>query len=441
VHTTMNVAVIGTGYVGLVAATCLAHFGYTVTAIDQDLAKITALRQGHVPIYEPGLEQLLAHNARRLRFTTDMGEIGRVQLVIVAVGTPMTPTGAADLTYLKQAIHQAIPFLAPHAVIMIKSTIPIGTCRSLAAAVQQQHATAQIIFNPEFLREGSAIDDFLHPDRIVLGGHNESALQRASTLYQSLVAQGVPCLLTDWETAETIKYAANSFLATKITFINQLADLCRKTGARIKDVAHGMGLDKRIGELFLNPGPGYGGSCFPKDTQALYHTAHTLGVNLDLISTVIAANKQRPYNLINELAASIGDLKHKTIAVLGLAFKANTDDTRESPSLALIQALCDQGAHVRAYDPAVSSLDAFPQVAHCASSIEALTGAHGAVIATEWLQFRDLPWANIYHVMQPEPWIADFRNLLSPLTLENLGFYYIGLGQPTQSRIAHQAVA
>src|SRR5215467_9355836 len=404
----MRVAMIGTGYVGLVSGACFADFGHHVTCVDMDAGKIAALQRNEIPIYEPGLDRLVETNARqaRLDFTTDLKRsVIEADAVFIAVGTPSRRgDGHADLSYVHAAAREIAGALSGFTVVVTKSTVPVGTSDDVERIIQEARPDAEfaVVSNPEFLREGAAIQDFKHPDRIVVGTDDPRARTALAELYRPLYLNAAPILYTGRRTAELIKYAANAFLATKITFINEIADLCEHVGADVQEVARGMGLDNRIGSKFLHAGPGFGGSCFPKDTTALIKTAHDHGVPLRLVEAVAAVNDQRKRAMARKVVLALGgSVRGKTIAVLGLTFKPNTDDTRDSPAIPLITALQDLGAIVRGYDPAgmEQAKPHLPDVHYCQSAYSAAEGAEALVIATEWEQFRALDLSRLKDVM------------------------------------------
>jgi len=433
----MRIAVIGTGYVGLVSGACFSEFGVEVTCVDKDAAKIARLLRGEMPIYEPGLEQVVATNvaAGRLRFTTDLGAaVAGADAVFIAVGTPSRRgDGHADLTYVFEAAGEIAEALTGYAVLVTKSTVPVGTGRKVADIVRRKRPDAQfdIASNPEFLREGSAIQDFMRPDRVVIGAESERAQTAMRELYRPLFLLETPILFTALETAELIKYAANSFLATKIAFINEIADLCEKVGADVQDVAKGIGLDGRIGRKFLHAGPGFGGSCFPKDCLAMVRTAQEAGAPTTIVETVIAQNDRRKDLMAERIVRACGgSVAGKTIAVLGLTFKPNTDDMRDSPSLAIVPALLAAGATVRAFDPegmteARRMLDG---TIFCAGAYEAMEGAHALVIITEWNEFRALDLGRVKTLLKT-PTVVDLRNIYKPHDMAEAGFYYFSIGR------------
>jgi UDPglucose 6-dehydrogenase len=432
----MRVVMIGTGYVGLVSGACFADFGHNVICVDKDVEKIAALNSGHIPIYEPGLAELVASNARagRLAFATDLAAVRDAETVFIAVGTPSRRgDGYADLSYVYAATREVAPLLSPSAVVITKSTVPVGTGDEVERILRELRPDARfpVVSNPEFLREGSAIQDFKHPDRIVVGTDDLRAQDVLAELYRPLYLNAAPILYTGRRTAELIKYAANSFLATKITFINEIADLCEKVGANVQEVARGIGLDNRIGSKFLHPGPGYGGSCLPKDTLALIKTAQDHDAPLRIIETAIAVNEQRKRAMARKVASTLGGaIRGKTIALLGLTFKPNTDDMRDAPSIALITGLQDLGAEIRAYDPSgvAQAKAVLAEVTYCDGPYSAATGAHALVIVTEWEQFRALDLARLKSVMA-NPVIIDLKNVYQPEDVTKAGFAYESVGR------------
>jgi UDPglucose 6-dehydrogenase len=432
----MRVSMMGAGYVGLVSGACFADFGHQVTCIDKDAAKIAALKRGEIPIFEPGLAELVESNMRqgRLEFAGKASRIGEAEVVFIAVGTPSRRgDGHADLSFVYQAVREIAPLLAGTAVVITKSTVPVGTGDEIENILREQRPEAdiQVVSNPEFLREGAAIRDFKHPDRIVVGTEDERARGVLAEIYRPLYLNAPPIIYVSRRTAELIKYASNAFLATKITFINEIADLCEQVDADVQEVARGMGLDNRIGGKFLHPGPGFGGSCFPKDTSALIKTAHDHGVSLRLVETVSAVNEQRKRAMARKVVVALGgSVRGKTIAVLGLTFKPNTDDTRDSPAIPLITALHDLGATVRGYDPAgmEQAKPLLPDVHYCQSAYTAAEGADALVIATEWEQFRALDLARLKAVMA-QPVIVDLRNIYRSDEMRRAAFRYVPIGR------------
>ncbi len=434
----MRITMVGAGYVGLVSGACFSEFGIDVTCVDTDAEKIARLQDGEIPIFEPGLEQLVAGNteAGRLRFSTDLGAaIPEADAVFIAVGTPSRRgDGHADLSFVFGAAEEIAAALDGYTVIVTKSTVPVGTGREVGDVIRRARPDANfdVVSNPEFLREGSAIGDFMRPDRIVIGTDSERARQVMRRLYRPLYLIETPILFTSLETAELTKYAANSFLATKVTFINEIADLCEKVGANVHDVARGIGLDGRIGPKFLHPGPGYGGSCFPKDTLALVRTAETAGAPLKIVETVVAINDRRKKAMAGRIIEACGDgVEGKTIAVLGLTFKPNTDDMRDAPSLEIVPALQAAGATVRVYDPegmdeARNLLDG---VVWCESAYQTMEDAIAVVIITEWNEFRLLDLERARGLMAT-PVMVDLRNIYKPDEMAAAGFRYISIGRP-----------
>ncbi|MBM3530917.1 MAG: UDP-glucose/GDP-mannose dehydrogenase family protein [Alphaproteobacteria bacterium] len=434
----MRVAMIGTGYVGLVSGACFADFGHHVVCVDKDAGKIAALKRGEMPIYEPGLDDLVAVNvqAERLSFATDLkAPVAEADAVFIAVGTPSRRgDGHADLSYVHAAAREIAAALDGYTLVITKSTVPVGTGDEVERIIREARPDAEfaVVSNPEFLREGAAIRDFKHPDRIVVGTDDPRARQQMAELYRPLYLNQAPILNTGRRTAELIKYAANAFLATKITFINEIADLCERVGADVQEVARGIGLDNRIGGKFLHAGPGYGGSCFPKDTLALIKTGQDHEAPLRIVETVAAVNETRKRAMARKVLAALGgNLRGKTVAVLGLTFKPNTDDMRDAPSIPLITALHDQGATVRAYDPVgVEQAKAvLPDVTFCAGPYECADGADALVIVTEWEQFRALDLERLKRSMRA-PVVVDLRNIYRPDEMERLGFVYESVGRP-----------
>jgi UDPglucose 6-dehydrogenase len=433
----MRIAMIGTGYVGLVSGACFADFGHHVTCVDKDVQKIEALRKGLIPIYEPDLDRLVEDNVRsgRLDFTTELkGPVAAADAVFIAVGTPSRRgDGHADLTYVYAAAREIAAALDGFTVVVTKSTVPVGTGDEVERIIREARPDADVavVSNPEFLREGAAIQDFKHPDRIVVGVTDERARQVMTSVYRPLYLNQAPILFTGRRTAELIKYAANAFLATKITFINEVADLCEKVGADVQEVARGIGLDNRIGSKFLHAGPGFGGSCFPKDTLALIKTGQDFAAPLRIVETVAAVNDQRKRAMARKVSGALGgNLRGKLVAVLGLTFKPNTDDLREAPSIPLITALQDMGAKVRAYDPVgmTHAQPEFPGVAFADGPYACAEGADALVIVTEWEQFRALDLDRIKSVMK-QPVLIDLRNVYRPAEMAQLGFVYDSIGR------------
>jgi len=433
----MRVAMIGTGYVGLVSGACFADFGHDVTCVDKDTAKIAALSRGEVPIYEPGLNDLVAANSRagRLKFTNDLAAaVKAAAAVFIAVGTPSRRgDGHADLSFVHDAAREIARALGGFTVVITKSTVPVGTGDEVERIIRETRPDAEfaVVSNPEFLREGAAIQDFKHPDRIVVGTEDAHAREVMGELYRPLYLNRSPILFTDRRTAELIKYAANAFLATKITFINEIADLAEKVGADVQEIARGIGLDNRIGSKFLHAGPGFGGSCFPKDTVALLKTGLDHEAPLRIVEAVVAVNDARKRAMARKVAHALGgDLRGKTVAVLGLTFKPNTDDMRESPSIPLITALQDMGGKVRAYDPTgmEQAKPLMSNVAFCKDAYDCAEGASALVIVTEWEQFRALDFARLKKIME-RPVLVDLRNIYRPAEVARHGFAYEGVGR------------
>jgi UDPglucose 6-dehydrogenase len=432
----MHIAVIGTGYVGLVTGACFAEFGVDVTCVDIDSEKIARLSAGEMPIYEPGLEQLVIKNMQsgRLRFTTDIKQAVEQALVIfLAVGTPPKSDGSSDLSFVEAAARSIADHMNGYKVIVTKSTVPIGTGEYLRKFIrehQKSRLNFGIVSNPEFLREGAAINDFMRPDRVVLGSRDDEAIAIMRDLYRPLYLIEAPFVLTSLEAAELTKYAANAFLATKISFINEIANLCESIGCDVHDVARAIGMDRRIGSKFLHPGPGFGGSCFPKDTQALASVAREFGRDSMIVNAVIEVNRRQRQAMVPKIEKLVGDLKGKTIAILGLAFKPETNDMREAPAIDIIIGLMERGATVQAYDPVAMSeaADVLPKVNYAADEYEAVTDADALVFVTEWNQFRALDMRRIRDLMR-SPRIADLRNIYEPADMRELGFEYIGVGR------------
>ncbi len=431
----MKILVFGTGYVGLVTGACFAEFGFQVTCIDTNAQKIEALKQEIIPIYEPGLETLVSHNLNkgRLTFTTDKEDlIQDADIIFIAVGTPSRPEdGQADLTWVYEVAKEIALDLQGYTVIVTKSTVPVGTGREIKKMMQSLNPKAQfdVISNPEFLREGSAIEDFMKPDRVVLGCESDRAKEVMIKLYHPLKA---PLIFTGLDTAELTKYASNAFLATKIAFINQMADLCEKCGADVQEVAIGMGLDKRIGNLFLNAGPGYGGSCFPKDTLALLHTAQNYGDDLSIVNAVVESNNLRKQTMAQKIISACGkDLQEQTLCILGVTFKPETDDMRDAPSLDIVPALLEKGIHLNVFDPQgfKEGQSLLPGVNWFEDPYEAMKGAEAVVILTEWNEFRALDFKKMKEILK-KPLLIDLRNIYQPLHVKSEGFDYISVGRP-----------
>ncbi len=432
----MHIAVIGSGYVGLVTGACFAEFGVDVTCVDVDEKKIARLSDGQIPIYEPGLEQLVAKNtqAGRLSFTTDIKTAVEQALVIfLAVGTPPKEDGSADLAYIETAARSIAEHMNGYKVIVTKSTVPVGTGEHLRALIREHQKKPNnfgVVSNPEFLREGAAIDDFMRPDRVVIGSRDEEAIAIMRDLYRPLYLIETPFVITSLEAAEVIKYAANAFLATKISFINEIANLCDRIGCDVHDVARGIGMDRRIGTKFLHPGPGFGGSCFPKDTRALAAVARQFKSDSLIVDSVIEVNKRQREMMVPKIEKLVGSLSGKAVAVLGLSFKPETDDMREAPSIDIIHALVERGASVRAYDPVAvqEAMKVLPEITYAEDEYDAVSGTDVLVFMTEWNQFRALDMERIRGLMR-SPNIADLRNIYEPEAMRELGFDYVGVGR------------
>ena len=434
----MRIAMIGAGYVGLVSGACFSDFGHHVICVDNDADKIARLNRSEIPIHEPGLAALVASNIQqgRLRFVSDMkSAIETAEVVFIAVGTPSRRgDGHADLSYVYAATREIAAFLPAGAVIVTKSTVPVGTGDEVERIIREEKPDAvfAVVSNPEFLREGAAIRDFKHPDRIVIGTIDPVARNVMAEVYRPLHLNASPILYTDRRTAELTKYAANAFLATKVAFINEIADLAEKVGANVQEVARGIGLDNRIGLKFLHAGPGYGGSCFPKDTLALIKTGQDNEAPLRIVETVVAVNDQRKRAMARKVAGAFGgNIRGKSIAILGVTFKPDTDDMRDAPSIPLITALQDMGAEVRVFDPVgmEQARKVFSNVTFCDNAYECATGAHALVIVTEWSQFRALDLKELASIMAC-PVIVDLRNIYSPDEIQRNGFLYCGVGRP-----------
>ena len=431
----MKIAMIGTGYVGLVSGACLSEFGHDVVCIDKDAAKVAALRAGTIPIFEPGLDEVVAANekAGRLSFATDMASaVSGAEAVFIAVGTPSRRgDGHADLSYVFAAAEELAAHLQGYTVVVTKSTVPVGTSRKVKDIIARVRpdVSFDVASNPEFLREGSAIEDFRRPDRIVVGCDTDRARDVIREIYRPLYLHETPILFTSPESSELIKYAANAFLATKITFINEMAELCEKVGADVQDVARGIGLDGRIGSKFLHAGPGFGGSCFPKDTLALLRTAQEAGAPTRVVEAVVTVNEARKTRMAEKIEQAFGGVAGKTIAVLGLTFKPNTDDMRDAPSLVIVPHLQAKGAAIRAYDPeGAAEARKLLNIALCANAYEALDSADGVVILTEWNEFRALDIARMKSLLK-RALMVDLRNIYRPAQMAAAGFTYVSVGR------------
>jgi len=433
----MRIAMIGTGYVGLVSGACLSEFGHSVVCVDKEADKVAALKAGTIPIYEPRLDEVVATNSKagRLTFETDIAKAVRgADAVFIAVGTPSRRgDGHADLTYVHAAAEEIARALTGYAVIVTKSTVPVGTSREVEKIIRKLRPDLEfdMASNPEFLREGSAIDDFRRPDRVVVGCDTERAREIMREVYRPLYLHETPILFTSRESSELIKYAANAFLATKITFINEMADICEKVGADVQDVSRGIGLDGRIGGKFLHAGPGFGGSCFPKDTLALRKTAQDLGTPTRIVEAVVSVNDSRKLAMAEKIERAFGGVNGKTIAVLGLTFKPNTDDMRDAPSLVIVPFLQRKGATIRAFDPeGVKEARKLMNVELCRDAYEALDGSDGVVILTEWNEFRALDMARMKALLKT-PLMIDLRNIYRPNQMAQAGFTYVSVGRAT----------
>jgi UDPglucose 6-dehydrogenase len=439
----MRIVMVGTGYVGLVSGACFADFGHQVICVDKNETTIARLRAGEVPIFEPDLDRLVESNVKagRLSFTTDLaGPVAAADAVFIAVGTPSRRgDGHADLSYVHAAAREIAAAVSGFTVVITKSTVPIGTGDEVERIIRDCNPDADVVVasNPEFLREGAAIRDFKHPDRIVVGTDDQRARDAIAEIYRPLYLNRSPIMYTDRRTAELIKYAANAFLATKVTFINEIADLAERTGADVQAVARGIGLDNRIGSKFLHAGPGFGGSCFPKDTRALVKTAQDHDVSLRIVEAAITVNDARKRAMARKVASALGgSLRGRTVAVLGLAFKPNTDDMREAPSIPLITALIDQGARVRAYDPESmqQARSELPDIHYCENEYDCAAGADALVIVTEWEQFRALDLPRLKAQMA-QPVVIDLRNIYRPEDMTKLGFIYESIGRPAKGSL------
>lgn len=435
----MRVVMIGTGYVGLVSGTCFSEFGVDVICVDKEQGKINDLNAENLTIFEPGLEDLFTKNVRagRLRFSTDVkNSVSGADAVFICVGTPTDPvSGQADLSNVYSAAREIAQAIDSYCVIVTKSTVPVGTGQKVEELIKSTSPDADfdVVSNPEFLREGSAINDFMRPDRIVIGSNSERAKEVMRNLYRPLFLIETPILFTQLQTSELIKYAANTFLAMKITFINEIADLCEKVGADVQDVAKGIGLDGRIGSKFLHAGPGYGGSCFPKDTLALVNTAQDAGSPLKIIETVVKVNNKRKISMADRIVSACGgSLEDKTIAVLGVTFKPNTNDMREAPSLDILPVLQKLGATIRAYDPEGmnEAKELLEDIIWCENSYETMQGSDALVIITEWNAFRGLDFERVKSLLR-KPILVDLRNIYNPVDMINIGVDYHCLGRPS----------
>ena len=433
----MHISVLGTGYVGLVTGACFAEFGLNVTCMDVDASRIQQLERGDVPFYEPGLAALVTKGlqAGRITFTTDLNQAVDTALVIfIAVGTPSNLDGSADLSYVDEVARSIGSRMTGYKVVATKSTVPVGTAtrvRDIIKAHQPKPINFDVASNPEFLREGSAIEDFMRPDRVVIGVESDHAAAILKDLYRPLYLIETPFVVTNVQTAEVIKYASNVFLATKISFINEIANLCELVDANVQTVAKAMGLDKRIGAKFLHAGPGYGGSCFGKDTAALVHIGETAGYAMKLAATTQRVNEQQRARMVDKIRDVLNGVQGKTLALLGLSFKPNTDDLRDSPALMIAEHLIKEGCTIRAYDPEglAGALDALPGLIGCQDAYDTMTGADAVVLATEWNQFRNLDLAQVKSLLRV-PVFIDLRNVYDPERVAECGFYYVSVGRP-----------
>jgi len=432
----MHIAVIGTGYVGLVTGACFAEFGVEVTCVDVDQSKIERLKNGVIPIYEPGLDTIVEKNAAagRLHFTTEIADaVKSAAVVFLAVGTPPKADGSPDMSYYQQAAKDVAESIDDYKVLVTKSTVPVGTgkwLREFVSANLKTETNFGVASNPEFLREGAAIQDFMRPDRVVIGSNEPEAIEVMKELYRPLYLIETPIVITSLEAAELTKYAANAFLATKITFINEIANLCDAIGCDVHDVARGMGMDNRIGRKFLHPGPGYGGSCFPKDTRALTTVADQFGVETRIVDAVIDANERQREAMIPKIEKLVGDLSGKRIGMLGLSFKPETDDMRESPAIDIVNSLVAKGSTVKAFDPVAmeEAKHCLPNIEYAEDEYDAIRDADVLVIVTEWNQFRALDMDKVKSLLK-SPKIADLRNIYEPEDMRELGFEYVGVGR------------
>jgi UDPglucose 6-dehydrogenase len=432
----MHICVVGVGYVGLVTGACFSEFGVNVTLVDKDKNKIQLLQEGKVPFYEPGLTELVNKNIQegRLLFTTDAGSAIRHALVVfIAVGTPSAPDGSADLKYIREVAATIGENLDGYKVIVTKSTVPVGTGQMIARIIEEcrnSDVAFDVVSNPEFLREGAAIEDFMRPNRVVIGTDSDQAIAILKDLYSPLYLIETPFVITDVQTSEMIKYASNAFLATKISFINEMANICEHVGADVHLVAKGMGLDGRIGPKFLHPGPGFGGSCFPKDIKAIEKIGSDHGYSFEIVKAVRRVNRRQRKLMIDKINRTLGGVKEKVLAILGLTFKPNTDDMREAPSISIIRGLQRQGAHIRVFDPAgmKEAKKILKSVYYAKDAYDAGKGAHCLVIITEWNQFRNLDWKRMAKVLA-EPVVVDLRNIYEPEKMRRLGLHYTCVGR------------
>ena len=436
----MHISVIGTGYVGLVTGACFSEFGVNVTCMDTDATRITRLEKGDVPFYEPGITELVTKGIRenRISFTTDVVKaVDKALVIFIAVGTPPKPDGSADLSYVEEVGRGIARTMTGYKVIVTKSTVPVGTgekLREVINANQSGKFRFDIVSNPEFLREGSAIEDFMRPNRVVIGADSEQAVAIMKDLYRPLYLIETPFVVTDIPTAEMIKYASNAFLATKISFINEIATVCERVGANVQMVAKGMGLDNRIGSKFLHAGPGFGGSCFPKDLAALVQTGERVGYPMQIASAAALVNEQQRGRMVEKITKTVGELKGKTFAMLGLSFKPNTNDLRDAPALAIAQELIKQGATLRVYDPVAleEACQTMSGLIPCKDAYEAAEGADALILMTEWNQFRTLDFERLKTALR-QPIFFDLRNVYEPDRVATFGFRHISVGRPSKT--------
>ena len=432
----MRICIIGSGYVGLVSGACLAEFGMQVLCVDKDKDKIAILRRGKIPFYEPGLEDLVRKNMKegRLAFTTSIKDgVSVSRVIFIAVGTPASSDGSPDLSHVKAAAEEIADYIESYKIVVMKSTVPVGTGKWLKEILRnkvRKDVSLDVVSNPEFLREGAAVEDFMRPDRVIIGAESEKAIEVMKQIYSALYLIETPFVITNLETAEMIKYAANAFLATKISFINEMANLCEQVGADVHDVARAMGLDGRIGRKFLHPGPGFGGSCFPKDTRALVHIGAEHHCEMEIVKSTIKVNERQKGRMVKKIREMVGDPGGKTLGILGLSFKPNTDDMREAPSIPIIEALQKMGARIKVYDPEAmnEAKRVLKDVVYCKDAYEVAEGSHALVMITEWNRFRLLDLDRIKDLLE-EPIFIDLRNVYEPDQMKRLGFRYCGVGR------------
>ena len=432
----MKICMIGSGYVGLVTGVCLAEFGMEIVCVDKDKAKIERMRKGQSPFYETGLDDLMEKNMKegRLSFSTDIGHgVKASQVIFIAVGTPANNDGSPDLSQVEAVGREIAAHMKDYKIIVLKSTVPVGTgkwVKGLITEAVKGAVSFDMVSNPEFLREGAAVEDFFRPDRIVIGAESARAIEVMKEIYNAFYLIEAPFVITTIETAELIKYASNAFLATKISFINEIANLCERVGADVHDVARAMGLDGRIGRKFLHPGPGFGGSCFPKDTHALVHIGRKHNCEMEIVQSTINVNERQKERMIEKIEEMVGGVQGKTIGILGLAFKPNTDDMREASSISIIQGLQKKGARIKAYDPEAmgEAKKILQDVTYCTGPYEVAEESHAIVLLTEWNQFRLLDLKRIKGLLK-EPIFIDLRNVYEPLHMRELGFLYCGVGR------------